>query len=376
MTPHYDVAVVGAGILGLAHAYTLAERGQKVAVLERDAQACGASIRNFGMLWPIGQPLGEWHDLARKSCQRWLTLLENSRLWHLRCGSLHLAYHDDEWQVLQEFHAKAQTKGLDLSLLTPSMLLEKYPALVAENLQGGLFSRTEINVDPRQVTRELPRYLQEVHHVDFYWSTRVTGFDLPQIDTTRGKLQTDRLILCTGVDFRELLPEAFANSGIIPCKLQMMRTQPYGASFQLGTMMAGGLTLRHYRAFQICPSLPRLVERLEREYSEYTRLGIHVMVAQNATGEIILGDSHEYGDDIDPFDKTQIEELILRYLDKMIRLPEMRIAARWHGIYAKHPTMPYVIAQPNDRVLAVTGVGGAGMTLSMGLADRLVQTWL
>ena len=376
MTPHYDVAVVGAGILGLAHAYTLAERGQKVAVLERDAQACGASIRNFGMLWPIGQPLGEWHDLARKSCQRWLTLLENSRLWHLRCGSLHLAYHDDEWQVLQEFHAKAQTKGLDLSLLTPSMLLEKYPALVAENLQGGLFSPTEINVDPRQVTRELPRYLQEVHHVDFYWSTRVTGFDLPQIDTTRGKLQTDRLILCTGVDFRELLPEAFANSGIIPCKLQMMRTQPYGASFQLGTMMAGGLTLRHYRAFQICPSLPRLVERLEREYSEYTRLGIHVMVAQNATGEIILGDSHEYGDDIDPFDKTQIEELILRYLDKMIRLPEMRIAARWHGIYAKHPTMPYVIAQPNDRVLAVTGVGGAGMTLSMGLADRLVQTWL
>ncbi|HMO36582.1 MAG TPA: TIGR03364 family FAD-dependent oxidoreductase [Gemmatales bacterium] len=376
MTPHYDVVVVGAGILGLAHAYTLAERGQKVAVLERDAQACGASIRNFGMLWPIGQPLGEWHDLARKSCQRWLTLLENSRLWHLRCGSLHLAYHDDEWQVLQEFHAKAQTKGLDLSLLTPSMLLEKYPALVAENLQGGLFSPTEINVDPRQVTRELPRYLQEVHHVDFYWSTRVTGFDLPQIDTTRGKLQTDRLILCTGVDFRELLPEAFANSGIIPCKLQMMRTQPYGASFQLGTMMAGGLTLRHYRAFQICPSLPRLVERLEREYSEYTRLGIHVMVAQNATGEIILGDSHEYGDDIDPFDKTQIEELILRYLDKMIRLPEMRIAARWHGIYAKHPTMPYVIAQPNDRVLAVTGVGGAGMTLSMGLADRLVQTWL
>src|ERR1043166_8408070 len=103
MNQEYGRGVVGAGILGLAHAYHLARRGLRVVVFERDRQAQGASVRNFGMIWPIGQPLGPLYRRARRSREPWLEVLAASGLWHRSCGSLHLAYHEDEAQVLRGF---------------------------------------------------------------------------------------------------------------------------------------------------------------------------------------------------------------------------------------------------------------------------------
>src|SRR5690349_20876543 len=75
MNTQYDVAVVGAGVLGLAHAYHLARRGLRVGVFERQPRAQGASVRNFGMLWPIGQLAGPLYRLARRSLEIWSDVL-------------------------------------------------------------------------------------------------------------------------------------------------------------------------------------------------------------------------------------------------------------------------------------------------------------
>ncbi len=376
MKSQYDVAVVGAGVLGLAHAYQLARRGLRVVVFERSPRAQGASVRNFGMIWPIGQPAGPLYQLARRSREIWLEVVRSAGLWHDPCGSLHLAYHDDEAQVLREFLRETAEPDRVCEILSGSEVAARFPAVRVVGLKAALFSPIEVTVDPRQIIAELPAWLSREHGVDFQFDTAVRGYDASRVFTTRGEVAATRLVICTGADFRDLAPEAFADSGLIACKLQMMRSQPYGERFRIGTMLAAGLTLKHYQSFKHCPTLPALIRRLDAEFPEYVRYGIHVLVSQNGQGELILGDSHEYGDAIEPFDKSHVDELILAYLRRFLVVADLAIEARWHGVYVKHPVEPYVVARPASQVLAVTGVGGAGMTLSFGLAEQLIAQFL
>jgi FAD dependent oxidoreductase TIGR03364 len=376
MSNSYDVAVVGAGILGLAHAYHLARRGLRVIVFERYPRAQGASIRNFGMIWPIGQPLGPLYQLACRSRELWLEILKASGLWHSQCGSLHLAYHEDEARILREFVAEASFEDRPCELWTSAQVTRRFQGIRQAGLRAALWSPGELTVDPRQIIAELPRWLSKTLGVQFAFDTAVLRYDSPHVTTTRGDWSARRLLICTGSDFRELAPQAFIESGLVPCKLQMMRSQAYGDRFRIGAMLAAGLTLRHYRSFAGCPTLPALIRRLDAEFPDFHRYGIHVMVSQNEAGELIIGDSHEYGSDIEPFDKPIIDELIFAYLETFTMIPDLTIAARWHGIYVKHATEPFVIARPSPESLAVTGAGGAGMTLSFGLAEQVVKDWL
>ena len=90
--PRADVAIVGAGILGLAHAYVAAKAGKSVVVIEKSPRAAGASVRNFGMVWPIGQPAGAMLDLSLRSRELWLEILDLAKLPRRETGSLHVTY--------------------------------------------------------------------------------------------------------------------------------------------------------------------------------------------------------------------------------------------------------------------------------------------
>ncbi len=375
MSQKWDDAVVGAGILGLAFAYHLAKRGRRVAVFERSLRAEGASVRNFGMLWPIGQPAGPMRELALRSRQIWLEVLQGSRIWHHQSGSLHLAYHEDEAQVLREFQAAGDVDRA-CEWLTPERVLVRSPPVNSRGLRAGFWSPTETCVDPRQVVADLPGWLAARFGVEFHFGRAVTACEPCRVTVGNRDYAVGRSWICSGADCASLYPAQLQAAGMMSCKLQMMRSQPYGGDFQLGPMLAAGLTLTHYGAFASCPTLPALKARVARELPLYPRYGIHVMASQNGAGELVLGDSHEYGADITPFDKPEIDELILNYLGTFLLAPSLRIASRWHGIYAKRPGQAYVTLQPDKNVTMTTGVGGAGMTLSFGLAEKIVAKTL
>lgn len=67
----FDLAIIGGGICGLAHALAGVRRGLRVMVIERDARANGASIRNFGFVTVTGQQRGQCWQRAMRSRQVW-----------------------------------------------------------------------------------------------------------------------------------------------------------------------------------------------------------------------------------------------------------------------------------------------------------------
>lgn len=124
-----DVAIVGGGIVGLAHAYFALRRGLKVVLFERDQYAIGASVRNFGMIWPIGQEPGGGFERAMRSTVHWKHLAAEAGFWINSNGSLHLAYAEDEWIVLQEFLELYSHAGYQCRLISPEEATKKSPVI-------------------------------------------------------------------------------------------------------------------------------------------------------------------------------------------------------------------------------------------------------
>lgn len=374
MTARTDVIVVGGGIMGLAFAWEAARHGRRVTLLERGDAARGASIRNFGMVWPVGQPAGDRHAMAMQSRARWLELRDAGAVWAAECGSVHVVFEDDEAAVLAEFADRAPALGVPCELLDGPEAARRFPGIAADAV-AVLWSPTEVVVDPPRAVAAIAAHLRDAHAVDVRFGTTVVGIEMPGVVTARGeRFEAPLVIVCGGADFETLFPDVWAASGTRRCKLQMLRTRPQPGGWRLGPHVAGGLTLAHYAGFEICPSLPALKRRLAGSQPHHHAAGIHVMASQNEAGEVILGDSHDYDTPLDPFASESIDELIVAYARRMLRLPEWSIAARWHGIYAKSPAAVHFTAEPQPACFVMGSPGGAGMTLAFGLAERWWRT--
>ena len=368
-----EVAIVGAGILGLAHAYLAARAGRSVVVFERSPRAAGASVRNFGMIWPIGQPAGAMLQMALRSRELWLEMLAAAKLPWRESGSLHLTYRADEAAVAQEFAQLGPHLGYACSWLNADEVKVRSQAVQPDGLLGGLWSSTEFTVDPRQIIANLPAFLAARYGVEFVFATAITAIDYPVLHAGREQRSAETIIVSSGDDFETLYPQHYAASGLTRCKLQMMRTRPQPNGWQLGPSLAAGLTLRFYPAFQVCATLPALTRRIAGETPEYDRWGIHALVSQTADGALTLGDSHEYGLAVDIFNKEEIDQIILRYTRQFLRAPDLSVSERWYGVYAKHPEKPLVVMEPEEGVRIVASPGGSGMTLSLGVAEQSMR---
>ncbi len=367
MNRRTDVLIVGAGIVGLAHALAAVRRGLTVRVIDRDAQANGASVRNFGFVTVTGQQAGDTWRRARRSRDVWAEVAPQAGIEVAHRGLVVAVRRPEAESVLQAF---VQTEtGAECLLMTSAEACEKVPALRADGLRAALWSPHELRVESRDAVPRLAAWLQQAHGVDILRGVQVGAIDVPAIETTAGRFEADTVIVCPGDDFLGLYADRLAAYGLTRCALQMMRVMP-AKPMRLGAAVMSDFGLVRYLGYAELEPATELRRVIERDEPDMLEHGIHLIAVQSPDDDsLVVGDSHHYSATPPPFGREAVDSLILRELDRVLELPGRSVVQRWIGTYASASDRTMLIDRPAERVRIVVVTSGTGASTAFGIAE-------
>ena len=223
------IVVVGGGVLGTMHAVAARRRGYQVVHLEREGEARGASVRNFGLVWVSGRRAGAELTLALRARELWAELGAAVPGLHFRAaGSLTVATDEAELGVLKEAAARPDAVRRGFELLDPAAVREVNPALGGE-VAGGLLCRADAIVEPRLALPALRSYLAGPGY-DWRPGREATEIAPGAVrDHTGAWHHGDLVIVCPGSVFTGVVGRylgLLARDGVRRVRLQMMQTAP------------------------------------------------------------------------------------------------------------------------------------------------------
>jgi FAD dependent oxidoreductase TIGR03364 len=363
----FDVAIVGAGIVGLACALAATDRGKRAVVIDRDERANGASVRNFGFVTVTGQAGGAMWRRARRSREVWEHVAPLAGIAILQRGLLMVARRSESAAVLEAFAATEM--GEACRLLTPVELRRRQPEVASLGLTAALWSPHELRVESREAIPLLAAWL-EARGVVFRRQTAALAVETGKVFTSGGVVEARAIVVCPGDDLVSLFAESIAAHGIARCKLQMLRLVDPG--FRLASPVMSDLGLIRYAGYAALPEAAGLRERLEAEQPDHIAHGVHLIVVQGQDGELVVGDSHHYAATPDPFASEAVDRLILEEFTAVFGCPPPAVTARWTGTYAYGPS-PVLIETPLPGVRLVMVTTGAGASTAFALGEEVIN---
>ena len=157
-----DALIIGGGVIGLAIAWRLAQRGLAVTVID-PAPGRAASWAAAGMLAPVTEVHYEEEALLGlnlESARRWgdfaaeLEEASGTSVGYRPCGTLAVAADTGDHAWLGELHRFQQELGLKAERLTSRECRRIEPAL-SPRIRGGVLVEGDHQVDPRRLSAAL-----------------------------------------------------------------------------------------------------------------------------------------------------------------------------------------------------------------------------
>ena len=199
--PSWDVAIVGGGLVGLATAYHLSEKGLRILVLEKEMSvAQHQSGRNSGVIHAgvYYRPGSQKARLSRSGKAALEAFCETEGISFTRSGKVVVAVTEDEVPRLRQLEARARANGVELEAIGTERLREIEPH--ATGVAALWVPETGV-VDFGTVAARMTERLAE-RSVEIRTGTTVTGGRETtsgiDIDTTTGAIRAGVLVGCAG----------------------------------------------------------------------------------------------------------------------------------------------------------------------------------
>ena len=358
--------VVGGGVLGTMHAWVALRRGYEVVQLERELDARGASIRNFGLVWVSGRRPGPELELALRSRALWEELATDVPEIGFRAnGSLTVAQGGDaELRVLEETLARDDAAQREFTLLAPDEVRLMNPAVRGE-IAGALHCRADAAVEPRRVPRAIRAAMEAMPGYSFHPGLHAVAVEDDAVrDHLGGRHAGDVVVICPGAAVGGIEGWEPERAPLRRVRLQMLETEPFPEA--VTTSIADGDSLRYYPAFDVparkqLPAPPPVVA--ERH--------VQLLLQQRLDGALTIGDTHDYDE---PFDVAVDDEPyrhLLERVESILGVPPPPVRRRWAGVYSQATDdRLFHCEQVGESAWVVTGAGGRGMTLAPAIAER------
>jgi len=348
----YDVAIVGAGIVGAACAASLSASGLRVLVLDSNGIATGTTAAGMG------------HIVLMDDSEAQLALTGYSRkLWNQfadelppeaeyeHCGTIWVAADEDEMSEVRRKHSLYAEHGSDSEVLDERSLRELEPNL-REGLAGGLLVKDDSVVYQLCATTFLLDLAVR------YGATIQTGSKVAKI-SDNGVIFRNGDVISAGVIVNaaghaaaELSPEL----NIVKRKGHLAITERYPKFvshqlIELGYLKSAHGSDKDSVAFNVQP---------------------------RSTGQILLSSSRQFGIDDSGIDFDILEWMTSRAFEYMPDLKMLSTVRVWTGFRPATPdNLPYIgKIDGSEKIYAACGHEGLGITTSLGTAELLTSAIL
>ena len=160
MNPAVDVIVIGGGIIGLASAYHLSRRGQRVLVLEKKYPGSGSTGRCIGGIRQQFSTPGAIL-LMQESIRQFRGMKEEFgfSVEYFESGYLFLAHDAQRLETFRAILPLQKSLGLKVEILDAAGCFKIAPQLNPDGLLGGVFSPEDGQAYPFKV---IEGYIQEI----------------------------------------------------------------------------------------------------------------------------------------------------------------------------------------------------------------------